>query len=68
MTPGWCRQDENQYLAIPRDVVMSYPTDVQRLLGYYVSRPYGGFVEQMEPLDFLKANGDWSKYIPGDLI
>lgn len=68
MTPGYLRQDENQYLAIPVDVIESYPEDVQKLLGYAVSRPWGGFVEQMEPMDFLKTKGDWSKFIPGDLL
>ncbi|KAJ4167419.1 hypothetical protein NW754_011234 [Fusarium falciforme] len=68
MTPGWCRQDENQYLAIPRQVIESYPEDVARVLGYYVSRPYGGFVEQMDPIDWLKTKGDYTKFIPGDLI
>ncbi|PKY03899.1 PhyH-domain-containing protein [Aspergillus campestris IBT 28561] len=68
MTPGWCRQDENQYLAIPLETIQSYPEEVQQLLGYRISRPYGGFVEQMEPIDFLKANGDYTKWVPGDLI
>ncbi|KAF9887191.1 hypothetical protein FE257_010445 [Aspergillus nanangensis] len=68
MTPGWCRQDENQYLAIPLDTIKSYPEEVQKLLGYQISRPYGGFVEQIEPIDFLKAEGDYTKWVPGDLI
>ncbi|KAL4799477.1 hypothetical protein BDV19DRAFT_376305 [Aspergillus venezuelensis] len=67
-TPGYRRQEENQYLAVPWDVAEKYPTAVQRFLGYYVSRPYGGAVEHMEPLDYLKIKGDWSKYIPVDLI
>ncbi|KAL2823634.1 hypothetical protein BJY01DRAFT_263302 [Aspergillus pseudoustus] len=69
VTPGYLRQEENQYLAVPWEgVAERYPTAVQRFLGYYVSRPYGGAVEHMEPLDFLKVKGDWSKYIPVDLI
>ncbi|PWY95327.1 hypothetical protein BO94DRAFT_606653 [Aspergillus sclerotioniger CBS 115572] len=67
-TAGFRRQEENQYLAIPWEVVEKYPTEVQRFLGYSISRPYGGSVEHMEPLDFLKVKGDWSKYIPVDLI
>ncbi|OJI99579.1 hypothetical protein ASPVEDRAFT_81186 [Aspergillus versicolor CBS 583.65] len=67
-TPGYLRQEENQYLAVPWEVAEKYPTAVQRFLGYYVSRPYGGAVEHMEPLDFLKVKGDWSKYVPVDLI
>ncbi|KAL4902159.1 hypothetical protein BDW74DRAFT_158707 [Aspergillus multicolor] len=34
MTPGWCRQDENQYLAYPKEVVDGYPANVGQLLGY----------------------------------
>ncbi|KAH0429518.1 phytanoyl- dioxygenase [Colletotrichum camelliae] len=67
-TPGWCRQEENQYLAVPLDVLETFPEKIQRFLGYYVSRPYGGAVEHMEPLDFLRAKGDWSKYVPVDLV
>jgi ectoine hydroxylase-related dioxygenase (phytanoyl-CoA dioxygenase family) len=68
-TPGYLRQEENQYLAVPWEgVADKYPTAVQRFLGYYVSRPYGGAVEHMEPLDYLKVKGDWSRYIPVDLI
>ncbi|KAL2699351.1 hypothetical protein AAEP93_009326 [Penicillium crustosum] len=67
-TPGYRRQEETQYLAVPWEVAEKYPTAVQRFLGYYVSRPYGGAVEHMEPLDFLKVKGDWSKYHPVDLI
>ncbi|RSM05445.1 hypothetical protein CDV31_009597 [Fusarium ambrosium] len=67
-TPGYRRQEENQYLAVPWEVAEKYPTEVQRFLGYSVSRPYGGAVEHMEPLDFLKVKGDWAKYIPVDLI
>ncbi|KAI9729401.1 MAG: hypothetical protein M1834_006925 [Cirrosporium novae-zelandiae] len=68
MTPGWCRQDENQFLAIPWETVKTYPVEVQKLLGYYVSRPYGGLVELTEPLDFLAANGDVTKIQFQDLI
>lgn len=67
-TPGYRRQEENQYLAVPWEIAEKYPTPVQLFLGYSVSRPYGGSVEHMEPLQYLKVKGDWSKYIPVDLI
>ncbi|GLA04720.1 hypothetical protein AnigIFM60653_004779 [Aspergillus niger] len=63
---GLRRQEETQYLAVSWEIVERYPTAVQRFLGYYVSRPYGGSVEHMEPLDFMKGKGDWLKYIPVD--
>lgn len=67
-TAGFRRQEENQYLAVPWEVAEKYATEVQKFLGYSVSRPYGGSVEHMEPLDFLKVKGDWSKYVPVDLV
>jgi ectoine hydroxylase-related dioxygenase (phytanoyl-CoA dioxygenase family) len=31
---GWLRQEENQYLTIPREVADSYPEEIRRLMGY----------------------------------
>lgn len=31
---GWLRQEENQYLSIPREIMESYPEHVQKLMGY----------------------------------
>ncbi|EED34865.1 phytanoyl-CoA dioxygenase [Luminiphilus syltensis NOR5-1B] len=31
---GWLRQEENQYLTIPREIADSYPDHVRRLMGY----------------------------------
>jgi ectoine hydroxylase-related dioxygenase (phytanoyl-CoA dioxygenase family) len=31
---GWVRQEDNQYLLMPREVAESYPENVSRLLGY----------------------------------
>ena len=31
---GWLRQEENHYLAIPREIADSYPEHVRRLMGY----------------------------------
>lgn len=31
---GWLRQEVNQYLSIPQDVVLSYPRHIQQLIGY----------------------------------
>ncbi len=31
---GWLRQEENQYLQLPREVAATFPETVQRLLGY----------------------------------
>jgi ectoine hydroxylase-related dioxygenase (phytanoyl-CoA dioxygenase family) len=34
---GNIRQEENMYLALPREVVASYPEQIQRLLGWSVN-------------------------------
>ena len=49
---GWLRQEVNQYLTLPREVVMSFPEKIQRLTGYqshgrhlgkYPDAPDGGW-------------------------
>ncbi len=39
---GWLRQEVNQYLSIPRDVMESYPEPIQRLMGYQVHGEFLG--------------------------
>jgi len=39
---GWLRQEENQYLSIPRDVADSYPEHIRRLMGYQAHGKYLG--------------------------
>ncbi len=36
---GWLRQEENQYLSVPRETAMSYPEHIQRLMGYQAHSP-----------------------------
>lgn len=31
---GWLRQEENQYLTVPREIADSYPENIRRLMGY----------------------------------
>lgn len=39
---GWLRQEENQYLTIPREVADSYPEKIRRLMGYQAHGDYLG--------------------------
>jgi hypothetical protein len=39
---GWLRQEENQYLSTPREIVQSYPKRVRELLGYRMCGPHLG--------------------------
>jgi len=54
LIPGHLRQEENQYLAVPIEVVKRYPLRVQELLGYVGSPPACGYVEGQEPLFLLR--------------
>ena len=36
---GWLRQEENQYLTIPREIADSYPEQLRRLMGYQSHGP-----------------------------
>jgi ectoine hydroxylase-related dioxygenase (phytanoyl-CoA dioxygenase family) len=47
---GWLRQEENQYLNVPREIAESYPKHIQDLLGY---RPHGLLGA------FQKPDGNW---------
>lgn len=55
MTKGWLRQEENQFIAVPRETVLQYPEYVQRKLGYEMSHPYMGWVELVDPLTYIKS-------------
>lgn len=48
-TQGHRRQEENQYLVVPKETVRKYPKQVQELIGYQVSPPYCGWVEMNDP-------------------
>lgn len=51
---GYLRQEENQFLAVPAEVVRSYDRDVQEFMGYCMSEPACGYVEQMDPIYHLR--------------
>ncbi|QOT74484.1 phytanoyl-CoA dioxygenase family protein (plasmid) [Sphingobium fuliginis] len=55
-TQGYHRQEENQYLVVPRDMVKQYPKRVQQLLGYEMSPPFCGWVEMNEPSIVLESD------------
>ncbi len=46
---GNLRQEENQYLAVPRETVLTLPEEVQRLLGWDRCPPGLGQVETQDP-------------------
>jgi ectoine hydroxylase-related dioxygenase (phytanoyl-CoA dioxygenase family) len=53
---SWLRQQENQYVGIPRDVWLQLPERLQRLLGFQkVNFLYGG-VDYTDPLEYFKQH------------
>ncbi|KAL5341194.1 phytanoyl-CoA dioxygenase [Aspergillus crustosus] len=50
---GYLRQEENQFLAVPRDIVKQYDRATQQFIGYYISEPACGIVEQLDPIYVL---------------
>jgi ectoine hydroxylase-related dioxygenase (phytanoyl-CoA dioxygenase family) len=51
---GWLRTQFNQYLSIPRDLVLSMPPELQRDLGYQRSARGLGGCDNQDPLDYLR--------------
>ncbi len=47
----YLRQQENQFIAVPREVVQQMPEQLQRLVGY---QNFGGGIDFRDPLDVLK--------------
>jgi ectoine hydroxylase-related dioxygenase (phytanoyl-CoA dioxygenase family) len=50
---GWLRQSENLYLAIPRELVKSYPKRLQELVGYFVHKPNLNMIDGRDPMEYL---------------
>ena len=50
---GFVRQEESQLLAVPRDLVASFPPRLQRLCGYSTYRGLIGHVDQQDPQSLL---------------
>lgn len=50
---SWLRQQENQYLGVPREVIRRMPERLQRVLGYNRVNHLCGGVEYQDPLDYF---------------
>lgn len=46
---GYLRQEENAYIAVPRDRVREYPERIQRMLGWSTNPPFCGWIEMRDP-------------------
>ncbi|MEC9284448.1 MAG: phytanoyl-CoA dioxygenase family protein [Pseudomonadota bacterium] len=55
---SWLRQQENQYVGIPRDMWLSLPEKLQRLLGFQKVNFLYGSVDYTDPLVYFKEHPD----------
>lgn len=54
-TRAWLRQEENQYLSVPREVAAALPERVQRLMGYDFGATALGYVDDVrDPIVLLR--------------
>jgi ectoine hydroxylase-related dioxygenase (phytanoyl-CoA dioxygenase family) len=64
---GWLRQEENQYLSVPIEVVKELPERVQRLMGYGLGAYALGYIDDVrDPMELLRggAAGGSSSFAP----
>ncbi|KAM0355126.1 hypothetical protein ACHAPU_000986 [Fusarium lateritium] len=54
-TRGFLRQEENQFLAVSRETAKKLDRDIQAFMGYSMSDPACGYVEQMDPIYLLRT-------------
>lgn len=56
---GWLRQEENQYLSVPREIAASLPDPVQRLMGYAKGGYALGYIDDVrDPIVALSEPAD----------
>jgi ectoine hydroxylase-related dioxygenase (phytanoyl-CoA dioxygenase family) len=55
-TLGWLRQEENQYLSVPREIAANLPERVQKLMGYSMGAYALGYIDDVrDPISVLRA-------------
>jgi ectoine hydroxylase-related dioxygenase (phytanoyl-CoA dioxygenase family) len=53
---GWLRQEENQYLSVPREIAAALPERVQRLMGYQMGAYALGYLDDLrDPIRHLRG-------------
>jgi ectoine hydroxylase-related dioxygenase (phytanoyl-CoA dioxygenase family) len=56
-TVGWLRQEENQYLSVPRDVAAELPVELLRLIGYARGAYALGYVDDLrDPIEVVRPD------------
>lgn len=55
---GWLRQEENQFLAVSSEQARTLPDDILKLMGYALGTKNLGFVDHVDPLQYLRGERD----------
>ena len=64
---AWLRQEENQYLTVPREVAATLDDDLLRLIGYQRGAYALGYVDDLrDPIDVVRGSGAAGGF--GDLV
>ena len=54
---AWLRQEENQYLAVPREIARELPVDLLRLMGYARGAYALGYVDDLrDPIEVIRPD------------
>lgn len=51
---GFLRQEENQFLAVDREIAKKLDQPIQAFMGYSLSEPACGYVEEIDPIYLLR--------------
>jgi ectoine hydroxylase-related dioxygenase (phytanoyl-CoA dioxygenase family) len=52
---AWLRQEENQYLSVPREIAQTLPTDMLRLMGYDRGAYALGYIDDLrDPIEAVR--------------
>ncbi len=52
---AWLRQEENQYLSVPREIAATLPVDLLRLMGYDRGAYALGYIDDLrDPIDAVR--------------
>ncbi|WQF77178.1 Putative phytanoyl-CoA dioxygenase [Colletotrichum destructivum] len=54
VTRGYLRQEENQFLSVPQEIAKQYDRPIQEFMGYAISEPACGYVDQLDPIFVLR--------------
>jgi ectoine hydroxylase-related dioxygenase (phytanoyl-CoA dioxygenase family) len=63
---AWLRQEENQYLSVPREVAETLPTELLRLMGYDRGAYALGYIDDLrDPIEAVRPGSGSTGFAVG---